>query len=80
MLFVNIQSYNPALFDEYFSVYVTAFRKLVRAASTFIHHPFNIFYLLTVFMKTEQTTSLTAGEAEPPLEVISDVLLEMRGV
>ena len=80
MLFVKIQSYNPALFDEYFSVYVTALGKLVRAASTSIHHPFYISYPSTAFIKTEQTTSLTGGEAELPLEVISDVLLEMRGV
>ena len=115
----NIQSYNTELFDEFYSVYVTAFCRLVRAASACIQYPFYVFYPSTVFiktkqkgfaeyinaksageqqaelleakyskaniiikrlppLKTDQTASLTAGEAEPPLEVIYDVLMEMR--
>ena len=114
----NIQSYNTELFDEFYSVYVTAFCRLVRAASACIQYPFYVFYPSTVFiktkqkgfaeyinaksageqqaelleakyskaniiikrlppLKTDQTASLTAGEAEPPLEVIYDVLMEM---
>ena len=53
MLFVKIQSDKLALFDEYFLVYVTAFRKLVRAAFTSINHPFYIFYPSLLFIKTE---------------------------
>ena len=77
MLFVKFQSYNHALFDKYFSEYVTAFRKLLCADSTSIHHPFCIFYPTTVIIKTKQTTSLLTGEAEPALETICDVILEM---
>ena len=29
-------------------------------------------------LKTDQTASLTAGEAEPPLEVISNLLFEIK--
>jgi len=115
----NINSYNTALFDEYYSVYVTAFRRLVDAASANIQHSFSVFYPSTIFieedkkgfaeyinakiageqeaelleaeysrahiiikrlppLKTDQTASLTAGEAEPPLEVISNLLFEMK--
>jgi hypothetical protein len=115
----NINSYNVALFDEYYSVYVTAFRSLVDAASASIQHPFSVFYPSTIFiknekkgfaeyinaksageqqaelleskyskahifikrlppLKTDQTVSLTVGETEPSLEVISNVLLEMK--
>jgi len=117
----NIQSYNAELYDEYFSVYVSAFGRLVRMASRCIRHPFNIFYPSTVFietdqkgfaeyinakrageqqaklleaeyskasvfinrlpaLKTDQTASLTAGEAISPLEIISNVLVKMRAL
>lgn len=115
----NTHRYNTALFSEYYSIYVTAFCELVRAAAKSIQHPFYIFYPSTVFIETEpkgfaeyinaklagerhadllaaeyinvniikerlpplrtdQTISLTAGEAEPALEMLSGVLLAMR--
>lgn len=114
----NIQNYNTELFNEYFSIYVTAFCKLVRMVSKNVHYPFYVFFPSTVFienekkgfaeyinakregehqaklldlenskanifikrlpvLKTDQTASLTAGEAKSALGEIRNVLTEM---
>ena len=50
----NIQSYNKELFEEYFSIYVTAFCKLVRMVSKCTNDRFNVFYPSTIFIENEQ--------------------------
>jgi len=115
----NIQNYNTELFEEYFSIYVIAFCRLVRIVSKCVHHPFYVFYPSTIFieteqkgfaeyvnakkegehqakllevenrntsifikrlpvLKTDQTASLTGGEAKSALGEIHNILIEMR--
>lgn len=50
----NTQNYNKALYDEYHSVYVGSFSRIVRAASELILRPFYVFYPSTQFIETEQ--------------------------